>query len=449
MGRTTSRIGTNTVGRIGRMRPLTYALAFAMTVGLGEPSSAQDLGGEQEVRVFLDCQGFGCDFDLTRREIAWVTWVRNREDADVHILVTSTRSDSGISFETAFIGRREFVGEDHTLPYFSSQTDTQDERRRGLIERFKLGLVRYVGDTPAAEFLRVTYDLPGTRGGPGGQAQTRPEDDPWNLWVFGVSVGGSARGQSRTSSESVNGSLSASRTSEAWKFRWGARGRYSRDEFEFDDGSTLSSDQKNSGTDVLLVRSVGSHWGVGGRTSLTSSTFSNQAMRFNVQPALEFNIFPYSELSRRQFTLQYGLGVSFVRYEEETVFEVFEETIFEQSLTASLGLQQPWGSVFTSLTASHFLDGPSKNQMTLFGNASLRIVRGLSINFFGNVSRVRDRVFLARRGATDDEVLLRRRALETNFDYSMNISIRFTFGSIFNNIVNPRFDRGGGGVFFF
>jgi hypothetical protein len=76
----------------------------------------------------------------------------------------------------------------------------------------------------------------------------------------------------------VNGSLSASRTSEAWKFRWGARGRYSRDEFEFDDGSTLSSDQKNSGTDVLLVRSVGSHWGVGGRTSLTSSTFSNQAM---------------------------------------------------------------------------------------------------------------------------------------------------------------------------
>jgi hypothetical protein len=154
-------------------------------------------------------------------------------------------------------------------------------------------------------------------------------------------------------------------------------------------------------------------------------------------------------LSRRQFTLQYGLGVSFVRYEEETVFEVFEETIFEQSLTASLGLQQPWGSVFTSLTASHFLDDPSKNQMTLFGNASLRIVRGLSINFFGNVSRVRDRVFLARRGATDDEVLLRRRALETNFDYSMNISIRFTFGSIFNNIVNPRFDRGGGGVFFF
>ena len=62
---------------------------------------------------------------------------------------------------------------------------------------------------------------------------------------------------------------------------------------------------------------------------------------------------------------------------------------------------------------------------------------------------MRNQVFLARRGATDDEVLLRRRALETNFDYFTNISIRYTFGSIFNAIVNPRFDPQGGGVIFF
>ncbi len=437
-------------GVTNSVSPLTWAAAIAATVVLsGEPCTAQDLGASQQLRVFMDCQNLGCEFDLTRREITWVTWVRDREDADVHILVSSTRSDSGESFETVFIGREEFVGEDHTLAYFSSQTDTPDERRRGLIERFKLGLVRYVGNTPAAEFLRITYDLPDAQGGASGQTQVTPENDPWNLWVFGVSVGGSARGQSRTSSVGVNGSLSASRTSEAWKFRLSARDRYSRDEFEFDDGSILTSSQRSRGTDVLLVRSIGSNWGVGGRTSLTSSTFSNQAMRFNVQPALEYNIFPYSESSRRQLTLQYSVGVNFLRYEEETIFGVFEETIYEHSLTASLGLRQPWGSVSVSLTASHFLDDPSKNQMSLFANASFRIVRGLSINLFGSVSRVRDQVFLARRGATDDEVLLRRRALETNFDYFTNISIRYTFGSIFNAIVNPRFDRQGGTVIFF
>ena len=80
---------------------------------------------------------------------------------------------------------------------------------------------------------------------------------------------------------------------------------------------------------------------------------------------------------------------------------------------------------------------------------NVRIVRGLSFNFFGNVSRVRDQVFLPRRDATDEEILLRRRALQTDFSYFTNFSIRYTFGSIFNNIVNPRFDGGGGGFFFF
>ncbi len=69
--------------------------------------------------------------------------------------------------------------------------------------------------------------------------------------------------------------------------------------------------------------------------------------------------------------------------------------------------------------------------------------------FFGNFSRVRDQVFLPRRGASDEEVLLRQRDIDTDFDFNLNVSLRFTFGSIFNNIVNPRFDSGGGQVFFF
>ena len=48
------------------------------------------------------------------------------------------------------------------------------------------------------------------------------------------------------------------------------------------------------------------------------------------------------------------------------------------------------------------------------------------------------------------EFTLRQRQLATDFDYNFRISLRFTFGSIFNNIVNPRFDSGGGRqVFFF
>ena len=115
------------------MGRLAWTAAVALTVVLSAgPGSAQDLGIGQRVRVFLDCQAPGCDFDLTRREITWVSWVRDREDADVHLLVRFTPSGSGFFYETDFIGREEFVGTDHTLEFFSSQTDTQDERRRGV-----------------------------------------------------------------------------------------------------------------------------------------------------------------------------------------------------------------------------------------------------------------------------------------------------------------------------
>ena len=247
----------------------------------------------------------------------------------------------------------------------------------------------------------------------------------------------------------MNGSLSASRTSETWKFRWGARANNQSDEFEFSDGSTTSSFRRTSGTDLLLVRSAGPHWGIGGRASVTSSTFSNQDLRINIQPAVEYNLFPYAESSQRQLTFQYRIGASRVRYDEETIFDLLEETFYEQMLTTSLSLRQPWGSSNLSMTISHFLDDAKKNRLSVFGNANIRIVRGLSVNFFGNVSRVRDQVFLPRRGASEEEVLLRQRDRETDFDFRLNINLRFTFGSIFNNVVNPRFDSGGGQVFFF
>ncbi len=194
---------------------------------------------------------------------------------------------------------------------------------------------------------------------------------------------------------------------------------------------------------------MGDHWGMGGRASVTANTFDNTDSKASLQPTIEYNIFPYSESSRRQLTLQYHVGASRVRYDQETIFEVTGENIYEESLTAGLSLRQPWGSVSTSLSASHFLDDVQKNRLSLFGSANFRIVRGLSINFFGNISRLRDQVFLARSDASDEDVLLRRRALETNFDYFTNISLRFTFGSIFNDIVNPRFGGAGREFFFF
>ncbi len=105
--------------------------------------------------------------------------------------------------------------------------------------------------------------------------------------------------------------------------------------------------------------------------------------------------------------------------------------------------------VGTSLEGSNFLDDFSQHRIELFSRLDLRLFRGLQFSLFGSVARIKDQIFLPREGATDQEVLVRRQALGTGYRYFMNVSLSYSFGSIFNNIVNPRFDAGGGGVIFF
>lgn len=355
---------------------------------------------------------------------------------------------AGTRYEIAFLGRDELEGQDLTLTATSSDTDTSDERRTLLVDRFEVELVRYVADTPTGDLLDIEYaDPSAAEGAETPEPTTDPDQDPWNLWVFTVRLGGSLSGESLFNSSSVNGSLSANRTSESWKLRIGTNTSYSEDEFEVGD-ETIVSFRRSMGTDLLVVRSAGPHWGFGGRSSVTSSTFQNYDMRVSAQPAVEYNLFPYEESSRRSFTFQYRIGPQYVRYDEETVFNQLEETIWENSLTGSLGLRQPWGSANLSLSGSAFVDDWEKNEISIFGNLNFRIVRGLSLFVFGSASRVRNRINIPLRDATEDEVLLRRRILETDFSYRINFNISYTFGSIFNNIVNPRFESGGGGFFF-
>ena len=66
---------------------------------------------------------------------------------------------------------------------------------------------------------------------------------------------------------------------------------------------------------------------------------------------------------------------------------------------------------------------------------------------------INDQIYLPNAGNTEEEILLQRQALETGFRITSNIGIRYTFGSIYNTIVNQRFSSlgasGGRFAFFF
>jgi hypothetical protein len=128
-------------------------------------------------------------------------------------------------------------------------------------------------------------------------------------------------------------------------------------------------------------------------------------------------------------------------YEEETIFDKTSERLFSQSLTFTLYIREPWGNATTSLEGSHYFHDFSKYRFELRGNVDIRIFKGLSMDIRGSYERIHDQVNLPKGDATLDEVLLQRKELATNYNYSLSVGLRFTFGSVFTNVVNPRFGR--------
>ena len=272
-----------------------------------------------------------------------------------------------------------------------------------------------------------------------------PEDDPWNFWVFSVSARGGFNGESTFKGNDVSGSFSANRVTEEWKVRLSLSTRYNQSDYDYEDYSTTSvrRDHTLSGE---LVKSLGPRWSAGLKSSVRHSTYYNFDVAATLAPLLEYNFYPYSESTRRILTLQYALEAGYYDYRAKTVFLKEEETVGSQSLTLSLSLRQPWGSASTSFQAAHFLHDIDLHHLNLFGSLNFRLARGLSLNVFGSVGRIQDRISVGYEDATTEELLLRRRLLETDYQYFTSIGLTYRFGSIFNNVVNPRMGGGGGGM---
>ena len=144
-------------------------------------------------------------------------------------------------------------------------------------------------------------------------------------------------------------------------------------------------------------------------------------------------------------TLQYSPGINFFRYQDTTIFDKISEVRGDQTLTASIDLKQPWGSVSSSLEGAAYFDDFTKRHLVFFNSLDLRLFKGFSFFSFGQLSFIRDQLYLPRGDLSDQDRLLRQRQLATSYTYFLNLGLSYSFGSIFNNIVNPRFGGTSGG----
>jgi hypothetical protein len=427
---------------------LTVIASCGFVGSAGAQASAPSAAAEQ-LRVFIDC-GFFCDMDFLRTDLTWVDYMRDRADAQVHVLVTrQPTAAGGGQFTLEFIGLRQFAGQTDTLAYTSRPNDAQDVTRRGLAQVIKLGLVPFASKTAVAPRLNVTFAAPAAAAGEAGAgaAAAQPRD-PWNFWTFRIGMNGNSSGESQQGFDNLSGNLTANRTTADWKINLSTNGNYNESRFEYTIGDQVrktKSVRRSYGANSLIVKSVTPHLSLGMRAGAGTSTFGNTRLTLSLSPAIEYNLLPYSESTRRSFIFSYSPGLRYADYRETTIFGHDQESRPIHSLGVTYTTRQPWGSVNIGVNGAQYLHDTEKYNAGFGGSTDLRLFKGLSFNIGGNFSHVRDQLALPARNLTEEEILLRQRQMATNYNYFVFGGISYRFGSIFNNVVNPRMGGGGGG----
>jgi hypothetical protein len=413
---------------------LILLLGIAAEAGRQEPQPASPAG--RQLRVFLDCGS--CFSDYLRSEITFIDFVRERSEAEIHLLITQTSTGSGGTEYTAeFIGSGRFDGVQRTAKAITTSSDSEDTIRRQLANAVRIGLLSFIAQDGVPQQLDLEVDL--------GTEQARPAvaGDRWNNWVFSVRGEGSFDGEESRREMQLGGSMSADRITPDWKITLGTEIDFERERFNLDeeDEEPLEVERREREFRWLAVKALGEHWSAGARGDVESSTFENISLAASAEPAIEYNVFPYSEYTRRQLRILYAIGPRTLNYYEETLFGKTEETLVQHELSATYDQREQWGSLEARVEWSQYLHDLELSRLEADGEVSLRIARGLSVSAELNASRIRDQVSLPARGATPEEILLRLRELSSGYEYSFSFGLTYTFGSIFSSVVNPRFGQ--------
>ncbi len=371
--------------------------------------------------------------------------MRDPEDADLHIFIVNQRTGSGgVEYTIEFIGQKQFDGDDETMKVISPESDTQEERRNKLVSHIKLGLVGYLFNTDIINQLDLNFDNSVEV-----EPTQAPENDPWNKWLFEVGGNTFFNGEEARKTLNFNGYGSARRITENWKLDFRHRYNYNRRTFTTTEEEIVGTDtvdvevteafvRESQSFFGLVAKSLGPHWSAGFYTSIRSSTQDNIDLRVAIAPTIEYSLFPYEEFTRREVTFRYGITIADLDYTERTIFNETEELLFEQELNINTEFTQPWGGIEGGINASAYLHDFSKNNVRFDAEVDFRIFRGLSVFISGRYSLINDQLSLPAGESTDADVLLNLRNQATSYSFGGSIGLEFTFGSIYNNVINPR-----------
>lgn len=413
---------------------LVIAGIFSPILSAQEMADTNETSRKNAPNIFIDCRG--CDMNYTRQEIPWINYVRDVREADVYVLVTGQNTGSGGTMYTyKFQGFGRFTGMNDTLTYSSTPDETSSVTRTHRTNLLKAGLIRYAARTPILVEIDISHN---------GNFEEEEVTDRWKNWVFELETSPRFNAEESYKRLQFNNSFNISKVTPDIKVEVEIDYSYNRQRFIDGDEDTTYIRSSRS-MDNLIVKSLGNHWSYGLRWDLGSSSSRNYDFNNMFLPSLEYNLFPYSESTHRQLRFLYSVGYQYSNYIDTTIYNKTYEHLFLHQMRIAYQIQEKWGSVNLSMLYSGYLHDLSKTSVELFASVRVRILKGLSLSVNGGGGYINDQLALRNEGLSEAERLLRLKEQATSYNLQGGISLTYTFGSIYNNVVNPRFGNGGGG----
>jgi hypothetical protein len=405
---------------------------------LPQESLAQETGKVTDnlrrsaLNFFLDCRS--CDLNYTRQEIPFVNYVRDTHEAEVYLLISSQNAGSGGNQYTFFFqGLGKFEGMNDTLVYTSSPDETNSVIREKKTNLMKIGLMRYVAHTPVFSEIEIKNNS---------NLKQKELIDRWDNWVFELQTNPHFSAEESYKRLSFYNSVGITKITPDLKLEIRLNQFKNKQKYIEDDVETEYI-RKEKSVYALFVKSLGNHWSTGLKWQLGASTNENYDLSTEFLPSVEYDLYPYSEATHRQFRFLYSAGYQYSNYIDSSIFNKTREGRYKHELSISYQIQKKWGSINVSLSGSNYFYDLSKNKLELWGFTRLRIIKGLSISINGGVAYINDQLNLSKGDLSEAERLLRLKEQATNFSVQGGVSLTYTFGSIYNNVVNPRFGNGG------
>ena len=381
--------------------------------------------------VYISTNDEDLSVDFIRKEIPVISHVRDPKDARVYVIITSQETGAlGTEYSFFLIGQHDFTGMADTLTYHSSSDDTAEKTMEGQVHTLKMGLMRYIQRTPMSGFAEITF-----KDGMNEELSA----DKWDNWIIRLFLGGMLRGERTNKYYNIWGGFNTARVTEEWKMEFSADFGNNLEKFKVDEGEVISQNQIKV-ADALVVKSLNHHWSLGAKGHIGTFTYSNYRLKYYLFPGIEYNIFPYAESTRKQVRFMYSTGPVFHHYFDSTLYDKLDEQLWGHRLDIAAEVIQKWGSLDAYLGWKNYFHDWSKNNLAFRGSMNIRVAKGLQIKISGGASMIHNQLNLPKAGASTEDILLRQKELSTQYSFFTDLTVFYTFGSIYSSVVNPRFD---------